>query len=309
MTAKRGTLPSGSVELAMPKYSGIGEATVVDLSRDGLPFIPVLGEAHYSRLGPDPDRHVHPGMVEILLCRRGRGMAIDCGDRTYPFPPGTVMALQPDIPHVIKPKPKNLLTTWIWFRLPEPGSALPGFTRAQTRWLAGRLAALPVTFPASRDLVQSFRRLWRIYRDTPPAAPERRFLVREAAMRLLMDVFDSSESNRRASDDQRLRSVLDDIRRECEREWPLEEIARRAAMSIPKLTECVRRLTGLPPHQFLVSCRMERAKQALAETDLDIGAVANSLGIAAAQHFATVFRRETGISPRRWRELHRRAAR
>ena len=54
---------------------------------------------------------------------------------------------------------------------------------------------------------------------------------------------------------------------------------------------------------------MERAKQALAETDLDIGAVANSLGIAAAQHFATVFRRETGISPRRWRELHRRAAR
>ena len=76
------------VALAMPRYENVGEATVVDLSADGLPFIPVLGEAHYSRVGFDPDRHVHPGLVEILLCRRGRGVSIDCADRSYPYRPG-----------------------------------------------------------------------------------------------------------------------------------------------------------------------------------------------------------------------------
>ncbi len=291
--------------VGLPEYGNVGEATVVDLSADGLPFIPVLGEARYSHVAADPDRHVHPGMVEILLCRRGRGMTIDCGDKVYPFPPGTIMALQPGVPHVIKPKPKSLLTTWIWFRLPQRGKAIAGMTLAQTRWLVGRLSVLPVTFPASRDCVQSFKRLMWIYRETPRTAPERRFLVREAVMRLLMDVLDSSESNRRAADDNRLVEVLTEIRNHCDRDWPLDEIARSAAMSIPKLTECVRRLTGLPPHQFLVSCRMERAKIALATTDYDIGTIANSLGIATAQHFATIFRRETGQSPLEWRRRNR----
>ena len=100
-------------------------------------------------------------------------------------------------------------------------------------------------------------------------------------------------------------AILAEVRSDCPAEWPLETLAHRAAMSVPKLTECVRRLTGLPPHQFVVSCRMEKAKEALARTDRDIGEIANSLGIATAQHFATVFRRETGMAPLAWRAAHR----
>ena len=61
----------------------------------------------------------------------------------------------------------------------------------------------------------------------------------------------------------------------------------------------------LPPHQFVVSCRMEKAKDALATTDRSVAAIANDLGIATAQHFATLFRRETGMSPTAWRKRHR----
>lgn len=304
-TRKRNDGDDAGVSLAIPRYENVGEATVVDLSADGLPFIPVLGEAHYSRVGFDPDRHVHPGLVEILLCRRGRGVSIDCADRSYPFPPGTVMVLQPEVPHVLAPKPKGLLTTWIWIRLPPRGKALPGMTLRETRWLSGRLSSLPITFPASKDLVQSFRRIWRLYRDVPRDASERRLVMREAAMRLLMDVLDSSEASHHGTDDERLVALLDEVRRDCAADWPLETLASRAAMSVPKLTECVRRLTGLPPHQFVVSCRMEKAKELLERTDRDIGDIANSLGIATAQHFATLFRRETGLSPLAWRASRR----
>lgn len=292
--------------LSPPEYRNVGEASVVDLSDDGLPFIPVLGEAHYTRVCSDPNLHVHPGMIEILLCRRGRGVAIDCGDMSYPFPPGTVMALQPGVPHVLKPKPKSLLTTWIWLRLPNRGEALDGMTLPETRWLVQRLSSLPVTFPASRDLVHSFRRIWRLYNEVPRNAPERRLLMREAAMRLLMDTLDSSEieTGGRGDDYERLSALLEEVRNDCAADWPLDTLARRAAMSVPKLTECVRRITGLPPHQFVVSCRMEKAKDALASTDRDIGEIANSLGIATAQHFATVFRRETGMTPLAWRTSH-----
>lgn len=296
------------VERSMPKYTGIGEATVVDLSPDGIPYVPVLGESHYTRANTAQNqRHVHPGMVEILLCCRGRGISIDCGDRIHPFPPGTVMVMQPGTPHILRPYPKSLVTRWIWFRLPKANVALPGFTKAQTRWLAGRIRALPEAFPASKDLVQSFRRIWTLHREVPRKAPERRLVMKEAVMRLLMDVLGAAETEHGITDDARLSSVLDEVRRDCARNWTLEELAQRAAMSVPKLTDCVRRVTGLPPHQFLVACRMEKAKEALSGTDLGVGAIANSLGIATAQHFATLFRRETGMSPRVWRARHRKA--
>lgn len=290
---------------SMPKYSDIGESSVVDLSPDGLPYIPVLGETHNTRIDEEPpNRHVHPGMVEILLCCRGRGVSLGCGDQVLPFPPGTVMVMQPGMPHTLWAYPKNLVTQWIWFRLPEAGMALPGFTRAQTQWLVGRLQALPETFSSTKDLAQSFHRLWQLYREVPRKAPQRRLVMKNAVVRLLLDVLDAAEAAHSATGDDRLAAVLDEVRRDYARNWTLEELSNRAAMSATKLVERVRRATGLPPHQFLIACRMEKAKSMLRDTDMSIAAIANSLGIATAQHFATLFRRETGMTPRAWRKSH-----
>jgi len=293
----------GNVLQSLPIYSDTSEAMSVDLAPDGLPYIPELCETHHTHIyyGPASSRHVHPGMVEILLCCRGRGVSIDCGDRVHPFPPGTVMVMQPETPHVLRPYPNNLVTRSILFRVPKAGETLSGFTRKETRWLVDRLRSLPETFPASKDIVQSFRRLCVVYREIPRKAPERQLVLKVAVLRLLLNVFDAAETRTPATDDERLAAVLDEVRRNCARDWTLEELANRAAMSAPKLTECVRRATGLPPHQFLVACRMEKAKEVLRDTDMTIAAIANSLGIATAQHFATLFRRETGMTPRAWR--------
>ena len=298
-------LSAEAVTPSLPIYASDAAATVVDLSPDGLPFIPALGEAHYPSIGPEPRRHIHPGMIEILLCRRGRGIRIDCGGQSLPFPPGTVMAMQPSVPHTLASTPKSLQTAWIWFRLPKGGEVLPGFTRAQTRWLVGRLRGLPATFQSNRDLDQSFIRLLRIYRETPRDAPERRLVMRESVMRLLMDILDApGRSAGRGTDDARLAALLADIRANPALDWPLDELASRAAMSVPVLTERFRRLTGLPPHQFVVSCRLEKAMEALERTDAAIWRIAADCGYATAEHFAAVFHRETGMSPRAWRKRH-----
>ena len=78
---------------------------MVDLSPDGLPFLPALGEARYASIGNETHLHVHPGLLEILLCRRGRGIKLDYGGRTLPFPPGTVMVARPDVPHTLTATP------------------------------------------------------------------------------------------------------------------------------------------------------------------------------------------------------------
>lgn len=72
----------------------------------------------------------------------------------------------------------------------------------------------------------------------------------------------------------------------------------------PVLTDRFRRLTGLPPHQFVVSCRIERAKEALERTDSPVWRIAGDAGYATAAHFVCVFRRETGMTPALWRKHH-----
>ena len=63
-----------------------------------------------------------------------------------------------------------------------------------------------------------------------------------------------------------------------------------------------RQMTGLPPHAFLMKCRIHRAKELLARGEKDITAIATELRFSSSQHFATRFRQETGLTPKAWRE-------
>jgi AraC-like DNA-binding protein len=46
---------------------------------------------------------------------------------------------------------------------------------------------------------------------------------------------------------------------------------------------------------------MEQAKQRLAHTDLAITRLALDLGFNTSQHFASAFKRATGLTPSAWR--------
>lgn len=56
--------------------------------------------------------------------------------------------------------------------------------------------------------------------------------------------------------------------------------------------------TGMAPARYLTKRRIERARSLLTDTAMPITDVAHVCGFANPQHFATVFRRVTGIPPR-----------
>lgn len=290
--------------ISRPEYIETSETETVDLSPDGVDCIPVLGEHRYKRAGGATVPHVHPDMIEIICCRRGANLSFDCNGETVPFRPGMVFAAQPETPHFLRRYPKSLSTVWIWFRLPKSGRTALGLSRAETEWLVGRLRTLPVQFEATDALMQSFRRLWNIYRAEPRGTVARRLLMRDAATRLLLDVVESSAARvEDTHENEKLRAIIEDIRRNPSLDRSVDDLAERAAMSVAKLTTCFRRETGLPPHAFLVFCRIAAAKEMLASTKKSVGAIAHDLGFPSAQHFATQFRHETGMTPLAWRSL------
>jgi transcriptional regulator GlxA family with amidase domain len=84
----------------------------------------------------------------------------------------------------------------------------------------------------------------------------------------------------------------------------LADLARAAGLSRMHFAAQFRATTGLPPHAYLVSCRVERAKALLSDTPLPLADIARAVGVRSHSHFSTVFRRRSGVAPMQWRRRH-----
>lgn len=73
-------------------------------------------------------------------------------------------------------------------------------------------------------------------------------------------------------------------------------IARALAMSVRTLQRRLRE-HGTSFHQQALVCRLTQARLLLATTDLKLSAIARESGFGSAQHLATVFKKELGVTP------------
>lgn len=55
---------------------------------------------------------------------------------------------------------------------------------------------------------------------------------------------------------------------------------------------------GLSPHQYVIQCRIDRAKQLLLQSKLSIAEIAHHLGFTHQSHFSHHFKRIVGSSPK-----------
>lgn len=99
----------------------------------------------------------------------------------------------------------------------------------------------------------------------------------------------------------RLRLVLDYIRDHLDRDMPLADLAAVAGMSPHYFVELFRASTGQTPHRFVLTRRIQRARDLLRNRNLSVLDVAILVGFSDASHFTKVFRRVMGATPSRYR--------
>jgi len=100
----------------------------------------------------------------------------------------------------------------------------------------------------------------------------------------------------------RLRAVVEYVEEHLDASPTLEQMAAVARLSPYHFTRQFKAATGLPPHQYVIMRRVERAKQLLqAGTDLSLAEVAAHAGFSDQSQFSQHFKRLVGVTPGQFR--------
>jgi transcriptional regulator GlxA family with amidase domain len=80
-------------------------------------------------------------------------------------------------------------------------------------------------------------------------------------------------------------------------EWPVERLAKMSGVSEAHFARSFKEAFGVPPHRYLLTRRVERAKALLRDTDMPITDIVFQTGWNSMGTFGRVFKDITGESP------------
>ncbi|CCT58366.1 AraC family transcriptional regulator [Acetobacter pasteurianus] len=101
----------------------------------------------------------------------------------------------------------------------------------------------------------------------------------------------------------KLRKALDHMEAHLAEPFDLDVLAALCGMGRFHFSRSFHNTMGQSPSRWFVRRRVEHAKELLCQSDQSIIEIALTIGYESPSHFAQVFRRETGMSPRDYRKL------
>ncbi|WP_275787740.1 helix-turn-helix domain-containing protein [Pararhizobium gei] len=102
-----------------------------------------------------------------------------------------------------------------------------------------------------------------------------------------------------------LRRATDYITENCLRSIRLQELSVLTGLSQSHFSHAFKASTGVPPHQWQMKARIERARQMMLENEMPMSVVAVETGFADQAHFTRVFRKMVGVTPANWAKSQR----
>lgn len=101
----------------------------------------------------------------------------------------------------------------------------------------------------------------------------------------------------------RLKLVYDYVTTHLGEKVTLADMAAAARLSRMHFAALFLRATGMRPHQYLLQRRIAAAQELLLDANQPIIQIAIQVGFQTQAHFTTVFKKITGVTPAKWREM------
>ncbi|MFK8111483.1 MAG: XylR family transcriptional regulator [Rubripirellula sp.] len=107
-----------------------------------------------------------------------------------------------------------------------------------------------------------------------------------------------------ATKDQDVAAALRYIRQHANHNIRVSDVLKQVQLSRRVLESRFQKTLGRSPHQEIQRQRMNRVKELLSDTDMQINEIADLAGFEHPEYMASAFKRETGVSPSHYRDSH-----
>ncbi|MEM7555102.1 MAG: AraC family transcriptional regulator [Cyanobacteria bacterium P01_A01_bin.84] len=103
----------------------------------------------------------------------------------------------------------------------------------------------------------------------------------------------------------KLQQIIDYIQTYLDSNLSLNELATSVQMSPYYFSRLFKETTGFTPHQYVIRCRIERAKELLQRGNLSIAQIANQVGFVDQSHLHRHFKSKLGITPKKFLQQYK----
>lgn len=102
----------------------------------------------------------------------------------------------------------------------------------------------------------------------------------------------------------KLQLVIDYIDAYLDRDLSLPELSSILQMSPQYFSQLFKQTTSTTPHQYVIRCRIERAKYLLQQGKLSIAEISTTVGFVDQSHLHRYFKRLVGVTPKTFQQLN-----
>lgn len=240
-------------------------------------------------------RHVHQSCYEFCYLAEG-AQVFGVGGKDYVMRPGDVFLTFPDEDHGSAGHPMERGSLyWFHLQMPTAGQGVLGLDGEATARLFAALAELPVRcFPAGDAVGQPLGAAFAAAQENGPLVPLR---VGTGLVQALLAIVAAASAARPRPTGGRMQRAVEYMEAHAGERLTIAAVARAVGLSPSWFKARFRREVGMPPAEYLLRRKVDRAVELLANPRFSITRVALRLGFSSSQHFAAVIRRYTGKSP------------
>lgn len=242
------------------------------------PFSIAYGQSLHQPL------HRHPDTVELLLVLEGN-VRCTIDEKSYVAPSGTILTIQAG--------------TWHrqWYAASEQ----------QSGYKLSFANAIPLAFPPVfpiKDPKELEALLIQLQQETAqPRAHSRQ--ITHHLIGLIFALLSRSLNIDSSVTYRNFEKTIQEIKQYIEENHPrsltLDSIADRFSLNKYQLARLFKEYTGISPLQYIISCRLDAAKQLLTTTDNSINSIASTIGYKSDTQFQAAFKKASGTTPRQYR--------
>ena len=293
-----------SVNASRPRVSRIKSYVIWD------DFKLVCRKALHSNNMDTPSEHEHQDFFELVTVASGRGVH-QVGNQKYEISAGSVFLIQPHQVHCYTEYNNlliyNLIFSKRFVRLFLPDlNRLPGYqllfnlsTHEAARSTADGIRIQEEFFP---EVLHLLERMDKLNSSVQPGDKTMLLSLFANVMLLLARHAHWAGPSRQFACMEQLAGLLSELEKNFAGQWSLERMAKVCNMSVSSFRQSFRKLTGLPPLEYLMQLRLNKAARAL-ECSVDpLTKVALQCGFNDVNYFSRQFKKHFNILPNCYRK-------